>query len=137
MMIDTTVTAYSSSPTLLLALENQELTDHFSMMLQSAGFSVLPASGPAEAERILAAGIADLALVDVEWGTATVEQLAQVARSGEHPCQVAVVVGWWDARVSEVLGAADTLVYKPPTQRQLLGAIQPLLDRPALVRLPA
>lgn len=135
--MDTTVAAYSPSPTLLLALGSQELTAHISEMLQNAGFGVVPASCPDDAQRILAEGVADMALLDVEWGTTTVERLAQAAHGGEHPCQVAVVVGWWDARTGEVLRAADTLVYKPPTQRQLLGAIQPLLDGPTLVRLPA
>lgn len=127
----------SSTPMLLLALESAELTGHFSALLRNAGYGVLPAAGPSDALRLLRAGVADLALLDVEWGAATVAALAESARTAARPCPVAVVVGWWDIRTGEVVGAADVLVYKPPTQRQLLSAIQPLLTAPLQERLPA
>ena len=127
----------ASSPTLLLALNGLELTNHFASLLRGAGYGVLPVDGPEDAGRRITEGSVDLALLDVDWGADTIARLAECARRSERPCPVAVVVGWWDARTAEVAPQADLLIYKPPTQRQLLGSIRLLMDAPQRERLPA
>ena len=109
---------------LLLVLRGSAMTEHFASLLRNAGYPVVQAASPAEAQLILSRHPVRLALVDVEWGRAQVVDLAEAKRQQEQPCPVGVVVGWWDERVAEVYHTADFLVYKPPTERQLLSAVE-------------
>jgi DNA-binding NtrC family response regulator len=120
----------ATGPKVLLALENDQLTDHFGALLRSSGYDAASVGCPEEARHLLDSGTVDLALIDVDWGAPTVAQLAEHAHQGFRPCPVAVVVGWWDARTGEVARCGDALVYKPPTQRQLVSSVRLLLESP-------
>lgn len=119
-----------NGPAVLLVIRSHDLAESFSWLLRAAGYRVLLADSPDEARRLLAADGPDVMLVDIDWGPERIAALtaASHARRG-GPCRMAAVVGWWDARAGEAAAQADALVYKPPTERQVLAAVEDLLAR--------
>ncbi|MBI4499460.1 MAG: hypothetical protein HY689_16355 [Chloroflexi bacterium] len=130
--IGTTSPEYVEKGTLLVVLQDDWLAQHFMALLRHAGYAVLPAVSPDDACGVLARQDVSLALVDVAWGPGEVAQVAEAARRAPRPCPVGVIVGWWDERVSEVYHMTDLLVYKPPTERQLLAAVESAVARHGL-----
>lgn len=117
---------------LLIVLRDDGIGDHFAALLQRTGYPVVQAASPEEACDYLARQEVSLALVDIDWGNSSVFRIAEAARGLVRPCPVGVVVGWWDERVADVYRTADLLVYKPPTERQLLAAVESAVGRQAL-----
>lgn len=117
-------------PTALLVVRSLPLADAFTGILRASGFDVLLASSPAEARDVLARDQLDLLMVDIDWGAACIATLAEAARARlGQPCGVVAVVGWWDARVADIAGHADALVYKPPTERQVQATLDHVMER--------
>jgi DNA-binding NtrC family response regulator len=114
---------------LLLVAEDSALAGALQSLLRDAGYEVVLATNPAAAQRLLREGAVDLALLDANWGAATVARLAEQAHTAAPPCPVGVMAGWWDSRAHDAAPWADALIYTPPTERQVFESLQDLLER--------
>jgi DNA-binding response OmpR family regulator len=116
--------------TVLVVVRDPALSASFTYLLEAAGLHVVQAASPMAARSLLVQDQPDLMLLDMDWGPDWVCALTNAAATqAGRGCAVAVVVGWWDARAGEATRHGDALVYKPPTERQVLAVVEQLLHR--------
>ncbi|MBI4498907.1 MAG: hypothetical protein HY689_13525 [Chloroflexi bacterium] len=61
----------------------------------------------------------DTVIIDVDLGYQVVRDLATRLRRDHPGSNVAIMVGWWDARAADMRAYSDLLIYKPVHPQQL------------------
>ncbi|MBI4498079.1 MAG: hypothetical protein HY689_09295 [Chloroflexi bacterium] len=66
----------------------------------------------------------DTVVIDVDMGYRAVDDLATRLRRDHPGSEVAILVGWWDARAVDMRPYCDTLICKPVDPRQIREALE-------------
>ncbi|WP_187426813.1 ATP-binding response regulator [Geothermobacter ehrlichii] len=120
--------------TLLVVDDELQVLTAARLLLEEAGYRVLTANSPAEAE-ILAAGNRELSLLltDVVMPKMTGPELAGRLVADHPGLKVILMSGYADQEVFEQMAVAyDELLLKPFTRERLLRQIRAVLDQPRM-----